>query len=176
MKLIVGLGNPGDKYFKTRHNVGFLFLDFLKQHYEFSDFLEKRDFKSMISEGSINGEKYLLVKPTTFMNLSGDSVLSLVNYYKLTLDDVLVVFDDIDLLFGDVRYKQNGGPGTHNGMRDICTKLNSRSFSRLKFGIEIENRFHNLSDFVLSNFSKDELDSLFDLFKNGLDLIKNDFF
>ena len=176
MKIIFGLGNIGDKYFKTRHNIGFLFLDYLKQKLNFSDFSLKSNLKAYISEGFLDGEKVLLVKPTTYMNLSGDCVVLVMNYFKCSLDDILVVFDDIDLPFESVRFRPKGSGGTHNGMRDIIFKVKDQSFVRLKLGIEVEGRMAKLSDFVLSDFHKSELDKLSEIFETAFDSLDKNFF
>jgi len=176
MKIIFGLGNIGDKYFKTRHNIGFLFLDYLKQKLSFSDFSLKSNLKAYISEGFLDGEKVILVKPTTYMNLSGDCVVLIMNYFKCSLEDILVVFDDIDLTFEDVRFRSKGSSGTHNGMRDIILKVKDQNFSRLKLGIEVEGRMAKLSDFVLSDFHKSELDKLSEIFERALDSVNEKFF
>lgn len=176
MKIIFGLGNVGDKYFKTRHNIGFLFLDFLKQKLSFSEFSLKSNLKAYISEGFLDGQKVILVKPTTYMNLSGDCVVLVMNYFKCNLEDILVVFDDIDLSFEDIRFKPKGSSGTHNGMRDIIFKVKDQSFARLKLGIEVEGRMAKLSDFVLSDFYKSELDKLSGIFERAFDLANDKFF
>lgn len=176
MKVIFGLGNPGSKYFKTRHNVGFLFLDYLNQKYGSGAFVSKSKLKAEIAEIFIDGTKVLLVKPQTFMNLSGDCVNLVSNFYNLNVTkDICVVFDDIDLMFSDTRYKSKGGAGTHNGMRDIVLKLPTKDFARLKIGIDNENRFPDLAAFVLSSFSNDELDSLKSIFDNSHELILKNF-
>lgn len=176
MKVIFGLGNTGSKYFKTRHNIGFLFLDYLKQTYNFAEFTTKSNLKAEISEGFIDGQKVILVKPTTFMNLSGDCVLLVMKYFKVDLNDILVVFDDIDLKFQDVRFKDKGSAGTHNGMRDIIAKMKNSDFARLKLGIEVADRMADLSDFVLSDFHKSELDSLFEIFQVSRNILIEKFF
>ena len=176
MKLIVGLGNPGLQYSKTRHNVGFLFLDYLQEQLGFREFLEKSKFKAFVSEGFIDGHRVILVKPNTFMNLSGEAVSALVNFYSLDVDqDLCIVFDDIDLNFGKIRFKDEGGPGTHNGMRDIVLRLGSKAFVRLKFGIESPQRVMNLSDFVLSRFTEEEFLELNKLFRDGFELLSDKF-
>ncbi|MBT5347053.1 aminoacyl-tRNA hydrolase [bacterium] len=176
MKIVFGLGNVGTKYFKTRHNIGFLFLDYLKQKFAFSEFSLKSNLKSYISEGFIGGEKILLVKPTTYMNLSGDSVSLLINYFKVDLSDIMIVFDDIDLSFQDVRFRSKGSAGTHNGMRDIILKLKDNNFARLKLGIEVEGRMSKLSDFVLSDFHKSELENLSKVFEEAFEVALDKFF
>ena len=172
MKIIFGLGNPGDKYKLTRHNVGFLFLDYLNKKHSGGEFLHKSKLKAFISEIFIDGTKVVLVKPDTFMNLSGDCVSKVVSFYNVSItNDICVVFDDIDLMFGSVRYKKKGGAGTHNGMRDIVFKLPTKDFPRLKIGIEIENRPHDLSNFVLSKFTPDQHEKLDELFVLGEGMI-----
>ncbi len=168
MKIIFGLGNPGDKYIKTRHNVGFKFVDYIANKFS-SVFVAKSKLKADVAEIYIESEKVLLVKPQTFMNLSGDCVRLTCDFYKVSYDDILVVFDDIDLMFGDFRYRKSGGAGTHNGMRDIVLKLASKDFARMKIGIEIENRPHELSAFVLSEFASGESDVLNKLFGDTWD-------
>ncbi|MBT6142945.1 aminoacyl-tRNA hydrolase [bacterium] len=176
MKLIVGLGNPGLQYSKTRHNVGFLFLDYLQEQLSFPEFLEKSKFKAFISEGFIDGQKVILAKPNTFMNLSGEAILALVNFYNLDIKkDLCIVFDDIDLNFGKIRFKDDGGPGTHNGMRDIVLRIGSKSFARLRFGIEHEQRVMSLSDFVLSRFADEEFLELNKVFKEVFVLLSDKF-
>jgi len=174
MKVLFGLGNPGSKYEKTRHNVGFMFLDYLAKEHGVS-FVSKPKLKAEIAEFISGGQKILLVKPTTFMNLSGDCVRLVFDFYKVSLMDLCVVFDDIDLSFGQIRYRNKGGAGTHNGMRDIVLKLSSKDFARMKLGIEIENRPHDLSNFVLSKFSPDEFDSLVSIFSETKTELLNNF-
>jgi PTH1 family peptidyl-tRNA hydrolase len=168
MKVIVGLGNPGDKYFDTRHNVGFLFLDFLVQKFDFPSFDEKSKLKCLISEKNIGSEKVLLVKPTTFMNLSGDCLVALKNFYKLEWADFLVCFDDVDLMFETVRFRASGSAGTHNGMRSIIGLSGTQDIPRIKLGINVQERRGDLSSFVLSRFSVEEQSKLVEVFENAL--------
>ena len=174
MKIIFGLGNIGSKYDQTRHNVGFMFVDYLANKYNGS-FVSKSKLKADVCEIFIDSHKVLLVKPSTFMNLSGDCVRAVFDFYKVSLDDLLIVFDDIDLPFGSIRYRKSGGAGTHNGMRDIVSKIGMKEFPRLKIGIEIENRPHDLAAFVLSRFSNLELEDLDSLFLEGFDQTMNNF-
>jgi len=176
MKIIFGLGNPGDKYFRSRHNIGFLYMDYLRQTYELPDFKSKPDLSALISEGFVAEEKVVLVKPLTFMNLSGDCVLKVLKFFKASVADILVCFDDIDLNFSDVRFRDSGSGGTHNGMKDIILKLGVKDFARIKFGIEVEDRRQSLRDFVLRDFHKSELDSLSDIFKRACEVLENRFF
>lgn len=168
MKVIVGLGNPGDKYFDTRHNIGFLFLDFLAQKFDFPAFDDKNKLKAVVSEKSIVGEKILLVKPTTFMNLSGECLVAVKNFYKLEWSDFLVCFDDVDLMFEVVRFRASGSAGTHNGMRSILGLAGTNEVPRLKLGIDLPNRMGELSGFVLGRFSKEERSKLGEVFENAL--------
>lgn len=157
MKIIVGLGNPGSKYEGTRHNVGYQVVDMLKEELELSDFQEKTKFKAAISEGEYEGEKVILVKPLTFMNLSGESVLAVKQFYKS--DDLLVIYDDYDLPIGETRYREKGGPGTHNGMRS-CVGVLGEEFPRLRIGIDAGLPVTDLSSYVLGRFTDGEMDKI----------------
>lgn len=152
MKLIVGLGNPGKKYELTRHNIGFIYLDKFSQKFNIS---YKEKFEGLIGETNINGEKVLIVKPQTFMNLSGTTVFKIINFYNLDLEDMLIIYDDLDLNFGTIKLKINSSAGGHNGMKDIINKLKTQELLRIKFGILNEFK-KDTKDFVLSNFSKNE--------------------
>lgn len=160
MKLIVGLGNPGKKYSKNRHNVGFMVIDDLSRKLEFPEFTEESKFQALISEKNINGEKVLLVKPLTYMNLSGETVSSLVQFYKIPLADVFVCYDDLDLPLGAIRFREKGSGGTHNGMKSIIEQLGTQDFSRFRVGIESRGlsalKQQETTDFVLGNFSAEE--------------------
>jgi PTH1 family peptidyl-tRNA hydrolase len=169
MKVLIGLGNPGSKYVTTRHNIGFLFLDWLAQtKYNQSNFQNQKKFQAETLEIQTNEEKLLLVKPTTFMNLSGDSYSKIKNYYNLENSDITIIYDDIDLDFADYRYREKGSAGTHNGMRSILQHSETHEIPRLRLGINSEIREHyQLSDFVLANFSKDELSQLSNFFEKA---------
>ena len=160
MKLIVWLGNPGNEYTKTRHNVGFLFLDSLQISWGFSNWHDSK-FKGVISEWMQNSEKIILLKPTTFMNLSGESIASCMNFYKLTREDLILVFDDLDMEFGKVRFRSTGSAGGHNGIKSTIEHLGSANFARIKVGIGRDDRF-SVSDWVLSKFSTAEMTTLCD--------------
>ncbi len=168
MKLIVGLGNPGKKYELTKHNMGFLAIDSLSN--ELNIDLKKIKFKSYYAETIISGEKVILVKPQTFMNLSGDCVREWVNFYKISSNDILVIYDDIDIEFAKIRLRKKGSAGTHNGMRDIIYKLGFDDFARLRLGIG-RDRSIPLKNEVLSNFTSDEIKILKDFFKKTNDTI-----
>lgn len=162
--MIVGLGNPGKEYENTRHNLGFMFLDYLEEKYNFKIYTKK--FNSLISEIYLNNEKVIFVKPQTYMNLSGQAVQKVMKFYKIDSKDILVIFDDLDIPFGEVRYKQNGSGGTHNGMKNIVQMINTKEFPRIKIGIgNIKHEKQDLKDFVLEKFSKsqkDEIDNIFE--------------
>ncbi len=166
MKVIIGLGNPGKKYLTTRHNIGFLFLDWLAQtQYSEKNFSNNKKLQAETLELNDNNQKIILAKPTTFMNLSGDCFSKIKNYYDLENKDFLIVYDDIDIDFGDSRFREKGSGGTHNGMRSILKHSDSNDIPRLRLGVNNTHRQHQeLSDFVLSNFSKDELKQLSEIF------------
>lgn len=153
MYIIVGLGNPDKEYENTRHNTGFMTIDALASKCNIS--INKNKHKALIGDGSINGEKVLLVKPQTYMNLSGDSVVEIVNFYKESIDNLIIVFDDIDIPLGKIRIKNNGSAGTHNGMKSIVNRLNTQDFKRIKVGIG-KNDGIDLISYVLGKFSAEE--------------------
>ncbi len=164
MKLIFGLGNPGINYTNTRHNAGFIVLDYLKDYYSFGDYKRNSRFIAEISEGFIENVKVLLVKPLTYMNLSGDSVTKIINYYKVKTEDICVIHDDIDLPLGKIRFKDDSSSGGHNGIKSIINKLGTKKFKRIKIGVDNRsNTKIGTKDYVLSNFSEDELDILKDI-------------
>ncbi len=150
MKLIVGLGNPGKDYSNTRHNVGFNVLDAYN-----TDDKWKEKFSSLYLEKTIYGEKIIFIKPLTYMNLSGNSVVRFVNYYNIDLEDILVIHDDLDLPLGSFKLKKNSSAGGHNGIKSIINSLGSNEFCRLKIGISNDKSI-NTKDYVLGNFSKND--------------------
>lgn len=155
MYLIVGLGNPGREYEKTRHNVGFDTIDELVEEYRIEQSGVK--FKAMYGKGMIGGEKVILVKPLTFMNLSGEAVRALVDYFKIDVKEQLViVYDDIDLEPGNVRIRAKGSAGGHNGMKNIVKMLGTQEFTRVRIGVGAKPKDWDLADYVLSRFSKED--------------------
>lgn len=152
MKLIVGLGNPGKQYENTRHNVGFMVID----HFVEFDGWQKK-FEGLYQILNVQGEKVFFLKPTTFMNLSGNSVSKVVKYYDIDMKDILIVQDDIDLSFGTFKLKKNSSAGGHNGIKSIISSLGTDSFARLKVGIS-HDKNGNTIDYVLGKFSKQELE------------------
>ena len=154
MYVIVGLGNPGAKYERTRHNVGFEIIDALARRNRIS--VEKSKCKAVVGEGIIGGQRAVLCKPQTFMNLSGESVVQLQNWYKPEYDQLIVLFDDCDLPAGKVRFRSEGSAGTHNGMRNIITLLGRTDFPRIRVGIGRPPEGWELRDYVLARPGDDE--------------------
>jgi PTH1 family peptidyl-tRNA hydrolase len=153
VKVIVGLGNPGSKYHGTRHNVGFAVIDSLAAASGVGRFLDR--FQAEIAEWMVEGEKVLLVKPTTFMNLCGRSVRQVVDFYQLPLEDLLIVCDDVNLPLGKLRFRARGSPGGHNGLRDIQSHLGTSDYARLRIGVDAPGQ-ENMIDHVLSRFKPGE--------------------
>ncbi len=158
MKLIVGLGNYGREYNGTRHNVGFEVLD--KLSFDNNIKIEKKKFKGLLGEGTIKGQKCLLVKPQTYMNLSGDCVKQVIDFYKLDLKDVIVVYDDIALDVGKIRIRKQGSSGGQKGIQNIIGMLNSQEIQRIRVGVGEKPPKMSLSDYVLSRFLKEEEEEL----------------
>ncbi len=157
MKLIVGLGNPGPKYDNTRHNAGFIVLDQLAAKAS-ATFSADNRFQAEVARGRLYGQECLFVKPMSYMNLSGGPVSQIMRYFKLDISDLVVLNDDIDVPYGKVKLKRNGGHGGHNGLRDIIAKTGSSEFIRVKLGVgrPADDR-HAVSDWVLGKFTVDEL-------------------
>jgi peptidyl-tRNA hydrolase, PTH1 family len=153
MKVVVGLGNPGNKYHGTRHNVGFAVIDSLAAAPGVGRFLER--FQAEIAEWQVDDQKVLLVKPETFMNLSGRPVRQVVDFYQLPLEDLLVVGDDVNLPLGKLRFRSKGSAGGHNGLRDIQSHLGTNEYSRLRIGVDAPGQ-EDMIDHVLSRFKPGE--------------------
>lgn len=154
MLLVVGLGNPGAEYARQRHNIGFMVMDAVAEAFRFSPWRSK--FSSDIAEGQIGGTKVMLQKPQTFMNRSGIAVAQAANFYKLALDDLLIVHDELDLAAGKVRIKDGGGVAGHNGLRSIATSIGTKDFRRLRLGIGHPGDKAKVTGHVLGNFSSDD--------------------
>ena len=162
MKVIIGLGNPGKKYEKTRHNIGFIAIDSLRKKLNISD--EREKFQALISEKNIDGEKVIFLKPQTFMNLSGNSVIEIVNFYKLdSKKDIIVIYDDMDLPFGDIRIREKGSSGGHNGIKSIISHI-GEEFIRIKCGIGAKEK--GAIEYVLGEFNQTEQKSLDEILDN----------
>ena len=152
--LFRSLGNPGGRYEGTRHNIGFEVIDYLSRNHHIA--VKKIKHKALIGEGTIDGHKVALIKPQTFMNLSGEAVQSAIAYYKVPLENVLVIYDDIDLPPGALRIRHKGSGGTHNGMRNILAILKQEDFPRMRLGVG-KSDVIPLEKFVLSGFTKEEI-------------------
>ncbi len=157
MKLIIGLGNPGKKYETTRHNIGFIVLDEVAKSLGVQRFDMK--FKAMFQKVKYNAEDVILLKPQTFMNLSGESVIQVVEYFNIDICDILVIYDDLDLELGKLRLRQKGSSGGHNGIKSLENHLKTKEFKRLKFGIG-RDQFIPTVKYVVSNFKKEEVDEV----------------
>ena len=152
--LFVGLGNPGREYRDTRHNIGFMVVDRLAERLGVS--FSRMQFKTLITDGRYQGHKVLLAKPQTYMNRSGGAVGSLVNFYKLPLENLLVVYDDVDLPFETIRIRPDGGSGGHKGMKSIIEQLGTQAYARMRLGIGRPPGRMEAADYVLKAFSNDE--------------------
>lgn len=160
MKVIVGLGNPGPQYAETRHNIGFLLVDLLAETLQL-EFRPK--FQGLLAEGVVAGERLFLLKPQTFMNLSGRSVSELTHFYKVPVEDVLIVHDDMDLPLGKIRLRPQGSAGGHNGIRSILAELGTEKFWRLKLGVGRPPRDWDPARYVLAPFPEEEIQALEDV-------------
>lgn len=158
MKLIAGLGNIGNKYTFTRHNAGFMVLDSIALNSGLI-FKENSRLKCLMTKFSNNGEDYLLIKPTTFMNLSGEAVRAVMDYYKINVSDILIIFDDISLDIGKIRFRPNGSDGGHNGIKSVIQHVGTKDIARLKIGIGPQPNVPS-EVYVLQNFTNEELETL----------------
>lgn len=168
MKLVVGLGNPGLKYKKTKHNIGFMCLDHYAKEHKLT-FKKDNKFKGeWVKQGNL-----ILLKPHTFMNLSGESIQLMMNFYDIEIEDILVIYDDLDLPFNKLRLREKGSAGGHNGIKSIINHIKTEEFKRIRFGID-SNPVMETKDYVLSKFSKAEYKELEQQFKHVQNII-NDF-
>ena len=176
MKLIVGLGNPGKEYENTRHNIGFIFLDNFANKLNVE--ISKNKFNGLYVKTKYMGQDVILLKPLSYMNLSGEVVRKFVDYFNIDVNDILIINDDLDLFLGNFKLKSNGSSGGHNGLKNIEQHLNTSKYKRLKIGIS-NNKNIDTKDYVLGHFSKQELtilEKLKDVINNVLeDFFKNDF-
>ena len=166
MKLIVGLGNYEDKYLFTRHNAGFMAVDFFAQAFH-QEFKTEKKLKSLITKFKVDGEDVVVIKPLTFMNLSGEAVSLVMNFYKIDKKDVFIIYDDISLDLGRVRFRNSGSDGGHNGIKSIIKHLGGKDFDRLKIGIGPQPNIPSEA-FVLQNFLNDELTKLKEVLKRPM--------
>ncbi|MBE7082138.1 MAG: aminoacyl-tRNA hydrolase [Clostridiales bacterium] len=171
MKLIVGLGNPDRKYERTYHNVGFRAVE------KFADVIgacfTKRMCDGVVAESYYNGQKLLLLKPMTYMNLSGIAIRQIMQKFKIAIEDVFVFVDDIDLPLGKIRFRESGSAGTHNGLKSIVNELGDTNFKRIKIGVGRDEKFVDLADFVLSRIPDDKLEIIDKEIEEGIELLKS---
>lgn len=170
MYIIVGLGNPGKQYEHTRHNVGFEVIDRLAEKHDIS--MTERKHRAFCGKGLIGGRKAMLVKPQTFMNLSGESVKSAVDFYQIGTDELIVVYDDVSLSPGQLRIRRAGSAGGHNGVKNIIAQLGTQEFPRVKVGVGEKPERMDLADYVLSHFSKGEWEMMEEAFKEAADAVE----
>lgn len=155
MKLIVGLGNPGREYELTRHNIGFMAIDELSKRWNIP--LNEQKFKGLFGAGFVNGEKVILLKPLTYMNLSGESIRPLMDYYKIDIEDFVVMYDDLDIPVGKLRLRMKGSAGGHNGVKSTIAHLGTQEFQRIRMGIDRPKNGMKVVDYVLGRFTVDEM-------------------
>ena len=168
VKMIVGLGNPGSKYNDTKHNIGFMAIDRIVKNLDVN-FTEDKNFKAEIGSDFINGEKIYFIKPTTFMNNSGIAVKALLTYYNISIKDMIIIYDDLDMEVGKIRFRQKGSAGGHNGIKSIIAHLGTQEFDRIKVGIGRQNGRMTVINHVLGKFDKnDEI-----MISNTLDKVDN---
>lgn len=158
MYIIAGLGNPGKQYESTRHNIGFISMDYLASYFRVK--MNKLKFKAVFGEGTVAGEKVLFVKPQTFMNLSGESLRDIVRFYKILPENMIVIYDDVSLPVGKIRIRPKGSDGGHNGIKSIIYQLTSDVFPRIKMGIGAPPEHWDLADWVLGKFSDEDVAAL----------------
>lgn len=184
MYLIVGLGNPEEEYGNTRHNMGFNTINKISKEYNID--LNKKKFKGLYGSGIIENEKVILLKPQTYMNLSGESVKEAIDFYKIDLDKLIVIYDDIDIEPGIVKIRKMGGSGTHNGMKSVVAQLNSQNFKRVRVGIGMPEHKNDLINYVIGAMPEEEKEKLdkattiaknavIEIIKNGIDVAMNKF-
>lgn len=184
MYLIVGLGNPEDKYSNTRHNMGFDVINKISQECNIK--VSKIKFDALYGMGEIKGKKIILVKPQTYMNASGESIIKFKKFYKLSNTDIIVIYDDMDLDVGNIRLKAKGGAGTHNGMKSVVENLNTENFIRVRVGIGNPKEKYDAIEYVIGKIPKSEReildksitkakDSVMEILENGIDKAMNKF-
>lgn len=168
MFVIAGLGNPGKKYENTRHNMGFLVIDRLAEKNDIK--VNKIKHKSLVGDGFISGQKTLLVKPQTYMNLSGEAIREIVDYYDIAMEDLIVIYDDFDVELGYIRIRKKGSSGSHNGMKNIIQHIHSQDFPRVRIGIGNSGK-SDWKDFVLGRMGSDEKKAIEDAVEKAADAI-----
>ncbi|MUT67711.1 aminoacyl-tRNA hydrolase [Paenibacillus sp. NEAU-GSW1] len=170
MKWIAGLGNPGAAYQATRHNVGFMVVDELAKRWGIS--VTQNKCKALIGEGNVAGTKVVLIKPMTYMNLSGESVRAFIDYFKADQNDGLIVYDDMDTEIGKIRLRYQGSAGGHNGIKSLIQHLGTQQFNRVRMGVSRPQPGRNIADYVLDNFPKSEHELLKTMIEQSCDAIE----
>lgn len=184
MNLIIGLGNPEQDYAGTRHNMGFDVINELSKKYHIE--VNKNKFKSLYGDGIIEGKKVILLKPQTFMNLSGEAVDEIVSFYKLALDEIIVIYDDLDIEPGKIRIRKSGSPGSHNGIKSVTHYLKSNDFARIRVGIGKPNTEMDLIEYVIGGVDEEEkkilkqgidkaTEAVIEILKNNIDTAMNQY-
>ena len=184
MYLIVGLGNPEEEYNNTRHNMGFNTINKLAKQYNIE--INKSKFKSFYGNGIIEKEKVILLKPQTYMNLSGTAIKEVMDFYKINKEELIIIYDDIDIEPGIIKIRKKGGPGTHNGMKSVVNEIKTQDFTRVRVGIGMPSNKSDLINYVIGKISKDDIekledgttkakDALIEIIKNGVDTAMNKF-
>ena len=184
MYLIVGLGNPEQDYSNTRHNMGFNTINKIAEQYKIE--VTKSKFKGLYGIGAIENEKVILLKPQTFMNLSGESIKEIIQYYKIEIENIIIIYDDIDIEPGTIKIRKSGGPGTHNGMKSVVSSLNTQNFKRIRIGIGKPHNNQDLIEYVIGAIPeecKEKLEqginlakeAVIEVIKNGVDIAMNKF-
>jgi len=184
MYLIVGLGNPEEEYANTRHNMGFKTINKLAKQYNIE--INKNKFKGLIGTGTIEDKKVILLKPQTYMNLSGESIQEVMHFYKIQEKDLIIIYDDIDIEPGIIKLRKKGGPGTHNGMKSVVQNINTENFARVRIGIGTPTDKSDLISYVIGYVPEEEMkildestikakDAVVEILKNGIDNAMNKF-
>ena len=184
MYLIVGLGNPEEEYARTRHNMGFDVINEISKEYNIP--VEKSKFKGLYGSGMIGAEKVVLLKPQTFMNLSGESVREIMDFYKISAENIIVIYDDIDITVGNIRVRKSGSAGTHNGMKSVIQNVNTSVFSRVRVGIGKPDENIDMINYVIGHVTKEEhtilekgiekaKEAVVEIIKNGVDKAMNEY-
>lgn len=182
MYLIIGLGNPEEEYSNTRHNMGFNTINKLAEQCKIE--IIKKKFKGIYGTGTIESEKVILLKPQTYMNLSGESIREAVNFYKIKKEEIIIIYDDIDIAPGIIKIRKKGGPGTHNGMKSVIQHLGTQEFTRIRVGIGSPQNKNDLINYVIGPIPEQEKlkleegttlakDSIIEIIKNGVDIAMN---
>ena len=182
MYLIVGLGNPEEEYSHTRHNMGFDTVNKLAKQYDIE--VNKKKFKGLYGMGNIDGKKVIILKPQTYMNLSGESIKEAIDFYKIENKNIIIIYDDIDIKPGTIKLRKTGGPGTHNGMKSVIQSIQITEFPRVRVGIGMPAHKNDLINYVIGKIPEDEIkkldesttvakDAVIEIIKNGVDMAMN---